>query len=959
MCDAIAALRMSIRNNGPGFMRGKKQWREVPVDKRFGTSKDELKTPVATSKRVLDWYEEEMPGSQVSICSDVLNINYNIYCDVNRPPVAGENSLGVNVELEWTNTPVVAKLFTDQLTSVTFEASVTKAISSNAKDLSGMAKSCGLRSHDIKDLAVGDIDKFLCTLSSANMGQSKITRLVKGFLIYRDLLHCEHKRASFDFHPNSVAYDVKTLVKMSGSSDNAYVWCDAPSSVSYAAALYMMCEEYPNANVPTRCDVSIPADGKKIYLVSMGSSSTSKKVTLTSDVMWASLLKYCDVMSLGNCLEEVSIIACSLAENRYHTTVALPRVVSSVDLVYPATVARGAIGSTQKPYMDLDTMRCIGRTHQLLSFVVLKDIIVSALNTSLNGVDPYLIMKTYLKAQSFNFSKYTNVSSILNLLHVTKRMDFLSHLSSDDVAAIYGTSIFEGLWLVDRMNDAMAKGVIDNMKRGKKDRMRGYSDVYTHQDYVSGLEHELRLAMLDPTDYDLSEGDWVIDVCYLNSDVVLRPKKRFRTVKVNYTKVIMRDEAPAPVVRKAYASRNAKTAAAMSRQYPFVAPKKTRKYETEELNVLRESYSSTKSTLEDRVEEEDEIENRVEEVIGERVSEMVVKEITEVRKDTLPFRPILRTRSVDSMAEAMSVASVDEVPPVSQLPRRTVTFGRPKFTSSVDKKKEVYSGPEIAVNMADLEYLPSELGANESADFFRKYFNVSGMATVCDQLRSRSAVERIRVDAAWFWVRVVDEDPTLMKIVAAARLATVAAKVDVGTVNLRACEALVIKPSAYQGPFDSSILGHYHRLTYNEELTGELGLKVDLDGNLDWRTMPILFYLDAGGKIPDAIKLVKVLGSNPVSDDFRNLSLMPLVGKETAFVKYHSHKKGKIEFLPTSSMTKRYNYIKKDCIVGTIAAFTKQLCVPKKVMQKFLKVFDMGEDLNMLRGLNEPLADMD
>lgn len=55
-------------------------------------------------------------------------------------------------------------------------------------------------------------------------------------------------------------------------------------------------------------------------------------VEVSANDMWMTMLKYIDDMGLGDVLEEAMLIACALSQNKYYTTVGLPKVISYVDM---------------------------------------------------------------------------------------------------------------------------------------------------------------------------------------------------------------------------------------------------------------------------------------------------------------------------------------------------------------------------------------------------------------------------------------------------------------------------------------------------------------------------------------------------------------------------------------------------------------------------------------------------
>lgn len=122
-------------------------------------------------------------------------------------------------------------------------------------------------------------------------GQSKLSRLVKGCLLYLD--HLEKGPTKYHGYGTiRFGYNVTSLVETLEYEDSAYVFTsnDGSWSNSTNAILYGMCESYPHPNFGGCAHITIPADATNLFLVGYSAPTKLKSdIFLFAELIWGRL----------------------------------------------------------------------------------------------------------------------------------------------------------------------------------------------------------------------------------------------------------------------------------------------------------------------------------------------------------------------------------------------------------------------------------------------------------------------------------------------------------------------------------------------------------------------------------------------------------------------------------------------------------------------------------------------
>jgi len=516
--EEINDIYQLVRARGDAFARAKqtrtahKVW--SPSDATL-TIRDTAKISLHEMGGVVEYFNNVLPGGLECLDNDNFKINYNIYGDVDRHSMLGKNTRGLEIDVEWDYTPVEVSTYAGIGASVTVDPKLTEMTKHGVKDRRNLAAVTGLNRRRVEDASPDEMAKLMDVFKLSVGAQNKLTRLVKGCLMYIDLLSMGETELNVTMHVDSVQYGVEGLIGEFDKSQRAYVYSHWPDNQAYTGFIYLMSGAYPNQHMDCQDHVRIPSDGNKVYLVSHSAQTEALIFTLTASTAWASLMSYCEQFGIGHQLESAMVMACSLSENRYYSRIELPKVVSYPDLVAPALLNL-ALGFESKPLANRVVIKGIGRVHQMMSFVVGKDAIYAAINTTQPGHDYLSTIKSYLSSQEQRFLRAGYSSMSLTLLSHTASMKWLSVMTKEDMEEIIDYSILEGLWLVDQCDVTLRNGILQNMKHGIKDMMKGFFDVLVHVDDETVLEREIELAGIDYEDIDVPTGSYTMDVCYLD-----------------------------------------------------------------------------------------------------------------------------------------------------------------------------------------------------------------------------------------------------------------------------------------------------------------------------------------------------------------------------------------------------------------------------------------------------------
>nr|WKR37725.1 capsid protein [Leptosphaeria biglobosa chrysovirus 1] len=405
------------------------------------------------------------------ICRPEFSLGYSIFGDIHRNPVLGPNTVGIDMDLVWETCEVESGVYIGHMSEMMISVNARDVFQNQAKDRALVSKAMGWDRQQCYTMTPSQVGTLTTLLDTARGGFAKYTRLVKGCLHYLDLLHYGEQNVK-KYIPTIVQYELNDVLAAYQVSDRAYIYCSDPDSMQYLVALSCMAEQYPNNDTMCYAPASIPADGEEIAVVINGwvPNVDYFTVTQTPQSMMASIIKYATESGNLDELESALIVACSMYENRYISRVDLPKVVSVIDLVLPAFTPASEMRAA-RPAVTRELVQSIGRLHQMLMFVTIKDIIIAARTSTKQGFNYGAVIRQYFSLQEEVVSKMSGVLSPLQLLDMTRQLKWLYKIDEEAIADIDSISMFEGLWLCDGGNTGVRNGGITVFKKGVSDMM--------------------------------------------------------------------------------------------------------------------------------------------------------------------------------------------------------------------------------------------------------------------------------------------------------------------------------------------------------------------------------------------------------------------------------------------------------------------------------------------------------
>jgi len=458
------------------------------IDKDYGSGR-------GSEFRAIKHYDEFMKnnfvGGSDTLRRENIGIWYMIMSDVRRDSVMGANTRGVRGWFEWESLQCKVSLHAGVVSKLTSTMNTTSMLQSNMTERNTIVKATGWATVNVQQMSADNITTLQTLTRSASGGHQKFTRLVKGCLLYMDLLL--HGAQMFDdVVPDTIRYEPADVLTSFRRSNTSYSYCSKPESLPYTLVLGLIGMEYPfpSGRLICRGSVTVPSDADRHVVVCRGNPTVGKvNCLLTHTTVWTSIVHYAREMRVGDQLESAMITAASLYENRYLREVSLPKVESTIDLIRPMFVDCNEDDS-QKPRMDSDAMIGVGRVHQMSCLLVAKDMIIAAKNTTKRGFNYESVVSNYLKSQETVVMRMSEWATPTVLMKSTSQMRWMGSLSEDDIRDLDTISIFEGFWLCDDKTRSIEKGGIQCLLNGVNDGMRsnGFIDLLVDEMLKFGVE---------------------------------------------------------------------------------------------------------------------------------------------------------------------------------------------------------------------------------------------------------------------------------------------------------------------------------------------------------------------------------------------------------------------------------------------------------------------------------------
>lgn len=496
---------LRIKNNGGALKRVKnhrntfKTWKANAVNTAPG--KD---VGMVHLKNIVDYFTQDFIGATQALSGNTFTVEYQLYNDLTREQVIGEDTIGVQVPIEWNRGEITAFIHPGGVRSILSAGWAVNFYTVNA-NRSELSKGTGWSRDECNRADISTIQSIKNLLQVAVAGQHKLTRLVKGFLIYLDLLH--NGKADFrhtidmdeqvELHPTEVANEFD-------SGGAAFVHSSAPNSMVHNSMCYLMASEYPNAISRTR-HIIVPADAPRIKLVTSRQRRPHWNVscTITADLAVSAICKYAADFNLQGDMQQAYTIACALMENKYLTRVSLPAVVSQIDLVPTALLMKEK--NATAPFGTKEFTSVVGKIYQMSCLITAKDMICAAEATTKRGLSGNATLEMYLSHHKSSVERTGAYATALPMLELCPEMDWLGQLDSADMDYLREeVGAFEALWLCRDATIGVEKGMLQVMLQGIGDKTRDNK-------HTDRLVKELTISGVTVEAYQVPESMFVVE----------------------------------------------------------------------------------------------------------------------------------------------------------------------------------------------------------------------------------------------------------------------------------------------------------------------------------------------------------------------------------------------------------------------------------------------------------------
>jgi len=470
--DERQAAFEAIRRKGPAIKDAIAQmskWKPWSLKDLGKSSNEHVKTD--GPKLILgvsDYMRNHGRGAFDELSSDSLELSYAVFGCTTGRAMMGEPTQGLKYKLEWKTAPIDVSTYTgvNNLMAVSTELSISKETGS--RDRTSISKATGWDRNSVNDMTPADVATFVNLAERVVGGGNRFTRLVKGMLMYIELL--ENGAQDINVKLRLVDYTPTDVIRAARRRNCSYAFCSQPTGAEYLATLMLMGEEYPPPQFNSAADVFIPADGEH-YVVVRGippNVENGIRVNLTAHAVYASISKYATEIGEHDTFEEAMTVAASLYYNRYLDEAALPTVNSTTDLLLPGFIFRNTVVQP-RPHVGVSTLRSVGKLHQMQILLVIKDVIMSAKMTTTHGADyKRSAVDAFATYEMVMLSQMKNVTA-MRLLERTSKMRWANKVSAEYIEDMDEVTIFECLWLAEHGEACMRDGGLKVLKDARKD----------------------------------------------------------------------------------------------------------------------------------------------------------------------------------------------------------------------------------------------------------------------------------------------------------------------------------------------------------------------------------------------------------------------------------------------------------------------------------------------------------
>ena len=466
--DVDACVGM-LRDNSRGFQKSKAEYssiRELRYTDLKCTSRD-MGVLGAVLKNTSEYINRVVRGGHSGLASPVFIIDYDLRANLLKAAEYAIECVNLSFRVEWKVIDVNVELYIGRASDVILTHELTPVLrDGRARDLTKFACATGLGMREVRDDNSTRMPLLLKVFQSGAGGQNKLTRLVKGCLMYLDRLEngpvtIAHAELS------TLQYNVESLISTLEMENTAFVYTKHDLSPSHNLILFSMCQAYPSLYLGGADHVHVPADGRYVVLVGSNPLRYCEDTYVSAELIIGTLIEYADQFCLGKDLETAMAIACSLRQNRYLEVVGLPAVLSTCDLIAPA-LGRMEAGVTEKTLLSHGAATMIGRFHQMACLVLVKDLMISVRNNTRNTYFLYDSLRDVLSRDKFTLLEYMEDKTFSGILKATIDMMWLPYLDDSAFERFEGISIFEGFWVVNNPLTALKDGAIKCLKKGVK-----------------------------------------------------------------------------------------------------------------------------------------------------------------------------------------------------------------------------------------------------------------------------------------------------------------------------------------------------------------------------------------------------------------------------------------------------------------------------------------------------------